>query len=250
MPEEVQFYAGPKISTSGSAPTRDDGIGSLRLRHGGGAGTALYIKESTGSGGWSSITTSGLPLSGAEAFMRSGAKAQTLDRAYCSTSAVSLTNGAIRYTVCSIGRIYAGQTVNTITFQSGGTALTAGTSPHQWAVLMDQTMKILAYTADLTSTAWSANSEQAFTITGGYTPSSTIFPVLGLCVAQTGGTLPTLQGITGQVALSGLAPIGSGSSTTPATGLTDPASAIAVAAVGTILPSTSPSSLFAFGYVS
>jgi hypothetical protein len=190
----------------------------------------------------------GFPATAFEKRMRTGAKAEIISRSQVNAATLSVPTGQIRFAACHVGRIVKGQTVNTITFMSGTTALVAGTSPHQWAILLDETRKVLAVTADRTNAAWAANAEQTFTIAGGYTATSTVYPILGLCVVSgAGGTQPTLQGQGSGAATSViLDPIVAG---LYGSALTDPASGPAIGATlgsGVI----TGSGAFPWGYIS
>ncbi len=112
-----------------------------------------------------------------------------------------------------------GFVVQTITFVSGTTA--GGTLTHQWFGLADSTLKIVATTADDTSTAWAASTAKGLAIAsvGGATaaaykvPASTPRgePALYYAVfLVTATTVPTLHAVTasawstGQVPKSGV----------------------------------------------
>jgi hypothetical protein len=209
------------------APTRGDLLvrqndGSWSLSQGPGEiGQTLLSGDTSTDPAW------GFPSTAFEKRLRTGAKAEIISRSQINAATLSVPTGQIRFAACHVGRIVKGQQVNTITFMSGTTALAAGTSPHQWAILMDETRKVLAVSTDLTNTAWAANAEQTFTISGGYTATSTVYPILGLCVVSGGGgTQPTLQGQgSGSATSVVLAPIVAG---LYGSGLTDPASGPAV----------------------
>lgn len=51
MPQRIELYGGPRITTVVAAPTIDEPIGSLALRHDA-TGAGVYFKASTGTGGW------------------------------------------------------------------------------------------------------------------------------------------------------------------------------------------------------
>lgn len=56
MPDRIEFSGGPVIKTVPAAPTIDDPIGSLALRHG--PSPALYFKSAVGVAGWSNVSQS------------------------------------------------------------------------------------------------------------------------------------------------------------------------------------------------
>lgn len=58
MPQRVEFYGGPRITTVTAAPALDENVGSLALRHDAGNAGA-YVKTSTGTSGWTQLTTTG-----------------------------------------------------------------------------------------------------------------------------------------------------------------------------------------------
>jgi hypothetical protein len=107
-------------------------------------------------------------------------------------------SGFSAYTIAS-ARIYgsgghylaSGDTVTSIAFHSGGTALSSGTN--QWfALINSDTGALLGITADDTSTAWAANSFKNLNLTTPYVASSAIRVTACICVVAT--TPPNLQG--------------------------------------------------------
>jgi hypothetical protein len=117
-----------------------------------------------------------------------------------------------------------GQTVTSVTFVSGTTALSAGSN--QWAALFDGSRNKVAISADDTSTAWGANTAKTFTMTTPYTATATGTYYVGLMVKAT--TVPTLLGNnSASTVLSALAPILNGTSDTA---LSNPASCPSTAA--------------------
>lgn len=134
-----------------------------------------------------------------------------------------------------------GFVVSNITFVSGTTA--GATLTHQWFGLADSSLKIVATTADDTSTAWGASTAKTLAITkasgataGAYkvpstTPEgrATLYYAVFLVAAS---TVPTIHGITssawasGQVPKSGVTDLTS--ATTPS--LTDSSVTLAITA--------------------
>lgn len=141
-----------------------------------------------------------------------------------------LTSGSLAMTPIWLPK---GVTLTGAWFASGNTAFVAGTSPHQWFVLVaGDGSTILRKTADDTNTAWAANSPKSLAFTSTYIPPSEGLYYLGICVAQTGGTLPTILANSAynnnQGKVSGnFTP---GLSGTANTGLTDPASLVTLTA--------------------
>lgn len=114
-----------------------------------------------------------------------------------------------------------GFVVHNITFVSGTTA--GGTLTHQWFGLADANLKIVATTADDTSTAWGASTAKTLAIgkVGGATATAYRVPnttpqgratlyYAVFCVAAS--TVPTIHGITSSAWAAG---------TTPKSGVTD-----------------------------
>lgn len=113
----------------------------------------------------------------------------------------------------------AGQSLSSITWVAGTQALVAGTA--QWFAIYSLARARLAVTADDTNVAWNAGAAKTLAITGApYVVPASGFYYLGINVVA--GTVPSLTGMTSGTAISGVAPILQGSSTT---GLTNPASA-------------------------
>lgn len=131
-----------------------------------------------------------------------------------------------------------GRAISSITFVSAGQA--AVTPTNQWFCLVDQSLNVLAKTADDTSTAWSTNAPKTLAISGGYTPTTDLAVYLGIVVAA--GTVPTLIAVGVSTTVGGLTPMISATSTT---GLTNPASLGATAGALTVL-----SGGLAYAYVS
>jgi hypothetical protein len=83
-----------------------------------------------------------------------------------------------------------GDTVASLTFLSGGTAL--GTPSHGWAALYDGSGNLLGQSADQPSLAWAADTAVTFTLATSYKVASTGIYYAALCVVAT--TVPTLMG--------------------------------------------------------
>ncbi len=116
--------------------------------------------------------------------------------------------------------LYAGESITSITFFSSSTPGAAMTN--QWFVLASTAGAPLRFTADDTSTAWSANAKKTLSLTSAYViPSDGIY-LIGAMVA--GSTAPTLAGASNNATILGEAPALSFRDTTH-TGLTNVASA-------------------------
>ncbi len=189
-----------------------------------------------GSGAASGITRT-TAVDRLTAWLPSGAIQSTFpaDRTSAFASAGPLSSG--RLTLAGGVVLPAGQTVSTITFFSGGTPLASGTN--QWFCLVDQSLNVLAKTADDTSTAWAGNAAKTLTISGGYTPATDIAVYVGINVTAT--TVPTLQCIGVPSLIGGITPMIAATSTT---GLTNPAS------LGSTAGSLTALANLAYAYVS
>jgi hypothetical protein len=95
---------------------------------------------------------------------------------------------------------------------------------------VDQSLNVLAKTADDTTTAWNLNTTKTLAISGGYTPTTDLPVYLGIMVAAT--TVPTLVQVGISTVIGGLTPMIAATSTT---GLTTPASLGATAGALTAL---------------
>ncbi len=175
------------------------------------------------SGGGSADPSWGPRRAGAELSMPTGALAATSGRSAANTASITLSSGVLRWTVCELGRIAKGQTVNSITFVSGGTAATSPTN--QWFVLLDETLTILGKTVDDTTAAWAASSAKTLALSTPYVATRTITPRLGIMVAAV--TPPTLVGAAVSSAANGIPPV---AAAVYGSGYTTPAS---LASVGT-----------------
>lgn len=109
----------------------------------------------------------------------------------------------------------AGETVSTLRFQSGTTALASATN--QWACILDSNLNVVAVSSDLTTATWVSNVEKSFTLNAAWTCPANGLYYIGLCVVAT--TVPTLRGGTSSAAIDGRSPIITGKSST---GLTAP----------------------------
>lgn len=159
------------------------------------------------------VTAAGLPTAGfAQTFSRVGVPTVS------QTAAASATQ--------QFAAIYlrAGQTVTTISFLSGATAL--GTGVNQWFSIYSTLAAgpvLLGVTNDDTSTAWAANTVKTLTLATAYkVPTSGLY-YLGCMVKAT--TVPTLIAcVDTNAAKNGIAPILAGTDATN-NALTNPASA-------------------------
>lgn len=149
-----------------------------------------------------------------------GAVAETMPRNTHMQTTASLTSGRLQlYAV----KLYAGQVVTNITFENRGAAVTP---TNQWFALYSSARARLALTADDTTTAWGAFGSKTLALTSPYTVVTTGVYYLGICVVA--ATPPTLAGVD-WFSPQAVAPI---LARYADTGLTDPASAPATAAVG------------------
>jgi len=114
-----------------------------------------------------------------------GAFADTIQRNLC-TSAVSPTSGTL---VISSITLELGEVVGHIGFGTGATAAVGPT--HWWVCLLDQTYKLMAHSADQTTTALPASTWQKLATIASYTATYSGTFYLGLMVA-TGTTQPTI----------------------------------------------------------
>ena len=119
----------------------------------------------------------------------------------------------------------AGQLVSNISISSGTTA--AGTPTNYFFALYDGSRNLRAVSANQTTTAWAANTMKTLAMTTPYrVPTSGLY-YIGIMMTAT--TIITTKGHTarGATAISGLAPILNGTSTTGlTTAMPDPAGAI------------------------
>lgn len=147
---------------------------------------------------------------------RTGAFAETIARRGASISPSSIASQRIYFTAIALLK---GQTVSTVTFCSGNTALVTGSN--QWACLYDLAGAKLRVSNDDTNTAWAANTEKTFTLATSYTvPNDALFYV-GIMVNAT--TPPNLLGVPSSATAATLAPRISG--VDQAASYTNPASA-------------------------
>lgn len=129
---------------------------------------------------------------------RPTALAETVARADCSLSAISLTSGQTNYTAINLA---AGQVVSKATVFVVGAAVTP---THGLCGLYDVNGNRLVQAADTASAAWAANAELQFTFTASYTAPADGVYYLG--VSTSAGTPATLAGVSGQAALNLLSP--------------------------------------------
>jgi hypothetical protein len=157
-----------------------------------------------------------------------GAIAETVPRWAITTAAIAMgTSGrlymmAIQLPTC---------VVTSISWLSGATALTTGTSPHLWVALYDASRNLLAQSADDTAPVWAANSVLTKSLT---TPQSVAAGAyyLGICRVQGGGgTANTFAGAANRDNNSTITPILFGSADNSLTG-TAPNPAAALTQVG------------------
>lgn len=168
-------------------------------------------------------------LGGPELFVApAGATAQTFPRGNTSNICAALTSGTLYVRLMPV---LAGAVISNITFITSTTAKTGGT--HGWYVVLDNTLKVVAVTADQTdpATVWgTTNTYYTLPVTVPYTATYTGFYYAGVMVAQSAGTMPTFAGAPGVLSgVAGAAPVLCGSSSTAQT--TPPAIGATMAAV-------------------
>lgn len=173
----------------------------------------------------------GRAISGAQdALKRAGAIAETFSRAGATTGNVAgMLSG--RLFLCAL-QLPANEPITSITFMSGGTALSGGT--HQWFGLFDDALNALAFTSDDTSASWNSSTEKTLALSSPFITTYSGLYYIGVMVTAT--TVPNLMGVaSGGSANTGLAPILTGTSTTGQTGVPAlPFTAAALAAVAGI----------------
>ncbi|MEV6836760.1 right-handed parallel beta-helix repeat-containing protein [Streptomyces sp. NPDC051133] len=166
------------------------------------ASTALSVSTAapfTGPGGMQALPGTNqvdgdlTPLPALEAALRSSGRFETTSRLRCGTSSTP-TSGTLYLVPIWLPR---GTVVSNITFVSGGTA--AASPTNWWFSLHDSSRKMLARTADQTTTAWPANTVMtkavAQTTAGSassYTTTYTGLHYLGIMVKAT--TQPNIVG--------------------------------------------------------
>jgi hypothetical protein len=156
-------------------------------------------------------------LSQLRAAMTPAGRTETRSRLDSGTNAV-ITSGTL-YLVPTY--LTAGQSVSSISFVSGSTALAAGTN--KWFGLLDSARLLLAATADDTSNAWAANSAKTLSIAAvaagpaaSFTATYSGLHFLSLSVSAT--TMPTItSGTTANASLAAASPAWGASPTSQAT---------------------------------
>jgi hypothetical protein len=128
--------------------------------------------------------------------------------------------------------------VSNVYWFSGTTALVLGTSPHYWVALFDSTTRaLLAQSTDNTSKTIAASSLITDTLSATYTTTYAGQYLVGIMVAQTGGTTPTFANFGSVAAVAGTNSVGgqkfNGTSTT-GLGATAPNPAGTITGLGNI----------------
>jgi hypothetical protein len=155
----------------------------------------------------------------------SAAKFESISRLFINSATTALTSGTLRVAAISLPRSLV---VTSISFMSGTTALTAGTSTHQIFGLYNSSKVRLAVTSDDGQTAWGASTVKTLNLTTPYTTTYEGLHYLACMVnADTGngGVMPTFNGWNGVLALvAGVTPqlFGNTSDTGLTTTLPDP----------------------------
>ena len=154
-----------------------------------------------------------------------GTIAETIPRILVGSLGTLLTAGRLYLTLCWMP---AGAVVHTIAFSAGSPGLTLGTSPHLWFAIYDHALNLLAQTTDDTAATWGAYAPLAEPLAAPLTLTYTGLYYVGICIAQTGGTLPSVafSGTTSQN--TGVPPVLCGNSTAALAGVA-PATAAAIA---------------------
>lgn len=156
-----------------------------------------------------------------------GALAQTAPRSMPSPTNITLTTGQLYVVGIELRK---GIPVNSITFISGGTGLSAVTT-HQIFGLYDDNLgstsgigyTLLGHTSDDTSAAWAASTTKTLSLTATYTPARTGFHYLACLVCVSSGTINNLRGWGGDANIGSIAPILGGTCGSGLTALPDPA---------------------------
>lgn len=134
------------------------------------------------------------PLSVADVYAgTTGALASTYNRATQASSAAGTaqTSGTLYLYAVWLPK---GITVSSLTFWAGTTAGASNT--HTWAGLYSSgTRTNLAISADDTTAAWTASTSRTFAMTTPWQTSVAAMNYVGLCLV--GGTIPTIESITG-----------------------------------------------------
>jgi len=160
-----------------------------------------------------------------------GAIAQNMPRSLPQTGQSIVSTGVL--SLYGIGFNFD-QVVSSVSFTSGGTALTQGDSNHLWAVLCTSGGVVRAVTADDTTPVWAANTTKTFTFAASYRIPTAGFWYVGFMFAHGGGAgvVPTLSGVTQTLTtVAGRAPIMAVASST---GQTTPPSLGASMTVGAV----------------
>lgn len=147
---------------------------------------------------------------GAGSIQPTGSVAATVDRSSITSDSIAIATGTIQVAAVYL---FKGQVINNVVWYSGGTA--GATLNHQWAVLANSSLKVVAVTADHTSAAIAAHTAYTLALTAAYTvPASGVY-YIGLMVSNNAGTEPTASGLSAANAASNnLAPKLAGTSST------------------------------------
>lgn len=165
--------------------------------------TPLYTIQAGGGAfyddgqGWQFFNSNGQLLTAAagrlgayDIYAPDGYFYETIDRSICTETNTSLLSTG-RLSLVAIW-LPAGLLVSKIAFWSATTALATGT--HQLFGLYDNSLALLATSADATSAAWGANTKKELAMVTPYTTTYTGIHYLGLMVAAS--TVPTIKGNT------------------------------------------------------
>lgn len=142
----------------------------------------------------------------AAAMMPTGAIAETFSRFEVTLGTATLATGALRLTAIYLQQ---GQVLTSATFVSGGTA--AVTPTNQWFALFTAARALARQTTDDLTTAWAASTPKTLNFSSTYTVPASGLYYLGVMVAA--ATPPSIASATSTAAITGVAPILTGTST-------------------------------------
>lgn len=142
-----------------------------------------------------------------------GALGVTAHRDSFTTSAALTTTGVLFLASLPL---FAGQTVTSISFLTGGTTTLAGATS-QFFGLFDADRVALRFTGDDGSTAWAQNTVKTLNLSSTYSVTTSGLYYVGICIVAS--TMPQMTVTSGRAGWHGVAPIKGGLSTTGLTGV-------------------------------
>lgn len=123
-------------------------------------------------------------------------------------SSGTISSGVLNLTAIPL---FAGDTVTTLTYSSGGTALTKGSTagtPHLWAALFDTAYGLITQSTDEgDSASWTGSTAKSFTMGTPYPVTASGIYYAGLCVVAGTGGAPAQPSIRG-VSMAGATSVG------------------------------------------